>query len=434
VLCGRIHTPVTSYLRTVRVFSRDARLYLIVPALLGFTVHNGITAVLLNLYLLRLGYGPRDLGVINSVGPLVLAMFSMPAAALGRKLGPRRPIIWGLGGLVLGEALLPLAEVLPGTLRFGWLLGTLGLANLGLGTVLVNSSPFLMTVTGPAERNHLYSVQSALSPLMGFAGSLVGGFLPGVLASLFTIQLGEPTPFAYALFVSAVLLVPSVVAVVATNESSPRTESPVRLGAGSRPAVLIGMMSLVILAQVASEGGVRHFFNVYLDTSLRVPPARIGFLAAGGQLLAVPAALVAPVLAARWGNGRSYLLASLLMAVSMAALAVVPSWQISGLAYMGVVAMAAIARPCIIVYQMEIVSPRWRPLMSGATTLAFGLSLMVTSLGGGYLIESAGYPAMFLVTACATTAGALLFWARFEMGHGRGRRRGQAHARSAREL
>lgn len=51
--------------------------------------------------------------------------------------------------------------------------------------------------------------------------------------------------------------------------------------------------------------------------------------------------------------------------------------------------------------------------MSGATTLAFGLSLVTTNLGGGYIAESAGYLPLFLVTACLTAAGGLLFWAYF---------------------
>ena len=110
---------------------------------------------------------------------------------------------------------------------------------------------------------------------------------------------------------------------------------------------------------------------MYLDAGLQVPTARIGTLAAGGQLLAVPAALVATVFAARWGSGRTFLRSSLGMALSRLLLALVPDWRARGPGFLGVMVMAAIARPCIIVYQMGIVSPPRRPLMSGATTLAF---------------------------------------------------------------
>jgi len=231
-------------------------------------------------------------------------------------------------------------------------------------------------------------------------------------------QLDHPTPYAYALLVSAALLVPAVIAVTATQELGGEPKERATRGAVTRPLGLIGTMSLVVFVQVASEGAVRYFFNVYLDAGLHIPTARIGTLAAGGQLVAVPAALLAPVVVARWGNGRTFLRSSLAMALATLLLALVPDWRAGGLGFMGVMAMSAVARPCIIVYQMEIVSPSWRPLMSGATTLAFGLSLMTTNLAGGYIIESAGYLTLFLATACLTAAGALLFRAYFGVPRG----------------
>jgi putative effector of murein hydrolase LrgA (UPF0299 family) len=82
-----------AYLRTLRCFSCDVRLYLIVT-LLGFTVPGGITAVVLDFYLLRLGCGPRTVGLVNSVGPLLLALFSLPAAEVGERLAPAIPSSW----------------------------------------------------------------------------------------------------------------------------------------------------------------------------------------------------------------------------------------------------------------------------------------------------------------------------------------------------
>ena len=47
------------YVSKLRLLSRDIWLLLATSALLGFTVFGGIYSVLLNLYLLRLGYGDR---------------------------------------------------------------------------------------------------------------------------------------------------------------------------------------------------------------------------------------------------------------------------------------------------------------------------------------------------------------------------------------
>ena len=56
---------VTTYLQRVRLFSHDARLFLISSALVRLTVYGGIYAVLLNPYLLRLGSGPQFIGLVN---------------------------------------------------------------------------------------------------------------------------------------------------------------------------------------------------------------------------------------------------------------------------------------------------------------------------------------------------------------------------------
>jgi MFS family permease len=86
----------SSYVHTLRLFSRDIRLYLISFALFAFTIFGGIYTVLLNLYLLRLGYGPEFIGLVNAVGLLALALFFLPAGAITRRWGLRRAMIAGL--------------------------------------------------------------------------------------------------------------------------------------------------------------------------------------------------------------------------------------------------------------------------------------------------------------------------------------------------
>lgn len=84
---------MTSYLNTLRLFSREARLYLVTAGLIGFTIFGGIYTTLLNLYLLRLGYGPEFIGLVNAVGLFGLAIFSLPAGMLGDRWGVRRMMI-----------------------------------------------------------------------------------------------------------------------------------------------------------------------------------------------------------------------------------------------------------------------------------------------------------------------------------------------------
>ena len=78
---------MANYLSKLR-FNRDVWLVLITWALMGFA-YTGVFLVLFNLYLLRLGYGPEFVGIVNGVG-LIAALVSLPAGALGKRWGSRR--------------------------------------------------------------------------------------------------------------------------------------------------------------------------------------------------------------------------------------------------------------------------------------------------------------------------------------------------------
>lgn len=104
----------TSYIEKLRMLNRDVRLMLAVYATAGFC-YFGIITVIRNLYLLRLGYRTEFVGLFNGVSWLVATVSCLPAGAIGARWGSRRVMILGVGLIVVGYALLPLAEwLLPG--------------------------------------------------------------------------------------------------------------------------------------------------------------------------------------------------------------------------------------------------------------------------------------------------------------------------------
>ena len=103
---------VTSYLHVLSSSSRSARLYFITASLVGFTL-EGIHALLFNLYLLRLGYGPEFIGLINGIGMCAFAICSLPAGRLTQRWGCRRMMLTGLVLVIVGYGLLLLVELDP---------------------------------------------------------------------------------------------------------------------------------------------------------------------------------------------------------------------------------------------------------------------------------------------------------------------------------
>jgi predicted MFS family arabinose efflux permease len=179
---------------------------------------------------------------------------------------------------------------------------------------------------------------------------------------------------------------------------------------GQASLIIIGVMTIIRLFQITSMSTTLTFFNLYLDTSLQVPTAQIGLIAALGRLFAVPAALVTPFLTARRGPAMVAIWASLGGSLSMLPMALIPHWGAAGLGFMGVVALSSIRYSAFLVYSMELVPPEQRGAMSGAGEMAAGLSFAMMAFGGGYLISLVGYPALFLTGAGLSALGTLILW------------------------
>lgn len=408
-----------SYLHTLRLFNRDVRLYLAATILFGFSLFGGITSLLLNLYLLRLGYGPTFVGWVNATGAFSFAIFSLPAGFMGARWDPRVVMIAGIGIAIAGNGLLSQAELVSAGARDVFVLATNALGLLGVALYIVNGAPYLMGVTGSRERNHVFSMQGALFPLAGFFGSLVGGILPGRIAWLMDLAPYNPAPFRYTLLAASALLIPALFLLVAMQK--PQIRQPRERAEASDapfPLGLIALIALTSLLHVAGEGAVRTFFNVYLDAGLRVPTSLIGTIMATGQLLAVPAALMLPFFTRRFGNQPTVVLAALCTPLMLIPMAFIPHWVPAGFCFMNIVALAAIRRPAFVVYNQEIVSPRWRATMSGASSMMAGIGYSVIAMGGGYIISTAGYRALYLSSAAFTALGTLVFWAYFRTPRG----------------
>ena len=409
---------IGDYLGMLRLFNRNVRLYLVSGALIGFTSAGGIYGVLLNLYLLRLGYGLELIGIISATGAITFAAFSLPAGALGRRLGTRRMMVAGMVLIVLGNLSLPMAEFVSSTWRTDFLLLTRLPRAMGFALYLVNANPFLMGATSAEERTHVFSVQAALWPLAGFAGSLAGGFLPGFFSSILDVSADGPEPFRYTLFIAGGLLSPAVLALLSTSEVSVRQKQESVVEAGPTPWRPIIFIALVVLFQTAGVAGVQIFFNVYLDEKLEASTALIGTLTAAGQLLGGIAALATPMMAARLGHARVILWGSLSTALCFLPLIAMPHWGTAGFAFVGISALATIRFAAFGVYQQEMVSTRWRSIMSGATNMASGLSFSSISLVGGYMVPALGYHSLFLLSAALTALGTIIFWSYFRVPRG----------------
>jgi MFS family permease len=421
-LAGSKSEPLMSarFLSSIRTLRPAALLYLGAVTLVGFAVDGGVYTVLFNLYLVRLGYGPELIGLINGAAQLTFAISALPAGALGERYGSRNMLVVGLVLMLFGCGLLPLADILPETMRVIWLVGNEVILYFGLALYYVNTAPFLIGVIAPGQRSQIFGLQSFLLAIAAFIGGLVGGFLPAVFATMIGQTLESPAPYRFPLLIAAFVMLPALFAIRAAkggytpSEAAPGDTSHLEAAPTLLvPSVIMSaivMMGVVRFLQVSGLAAANSFFNVYLDRALLVPTAQIGTISAFARLLSAPAALATPLLARRFGNYWTCIFATLATGVMILPITFIPHWSAAGLSLIGILSVSSIRYTSSLVYFLELVPPERRATVSGVTEMSAGLSFTVIAFAGGYIITSFGYQALFLFGALLTMAGAATFW------------------------
>ncbi len=406
------------YVDGLRQLTPDLRRYYLAVSLLGFAVDGGVYAVLLNLFLARLGYGPEVIGLVNAAGMVVFALASLPAGIFGERWGSKRIMLWGLGLLMVGGVLLPLADLLPAAARLPWLITMIICLYLGLALAFVNTAPMLLGLVATDQRNQAYATQTALLGLASFLGSLLGGLLPTLVSVLTSVALDQPMPYRYGLIVAGVAVIPALLALARIQPGAVREMPALPAGApGTRAATsILGLLSLIALVRVLQVAGLAvtsTFINLYLDAELRVSTAQIGVLLALGRLVSVPAVLTTAALSARFGNRNVVIGASLATAVGMLPLALIPHWGPAWLSLMIVSGLSGVRYAASMVYFLDLVPLNKRATTAGVTEMAAGICFTALTFGGGYIITLLGYRALFLLGAALSALSALVFWALF---------------------
>jgi MFS family permease len=405
---------VAAYVQALRGSHRNVRLLLTNSALLGFAIDGGIYSVILNLYILRLNFGPEFVGQANSVANLVFAFGSMAAGWLGTRFGSRRIMILGLAVTGAGALAVPMTNTLPRLWHAPWILVSFTIAYSGLSLYYVNSGPYLLKATREEARGNVFAFQSAVNSVASFAGGLFGGLMPALFAGMLGVTMLQPGPYGIPLFLVGVIVLVALGVVLQTRDDEEDQPLEMKAEAGGAPSMtsaygLITFMAGVRFLQVAGIGVAMTFFNVYMDSGMGLPTAQIGFIAATARLVAVPVALLGPSLSRRLGFGATAVFASTMAGLSMLPIAFGGSAAVAGLGFVGVMSFTSMRYPAFYVYMMERTPERLRAIMNGANEMAAGLSFAAVSLVAGFVIVQVGYGAAFAMGAAITLLGTAVF-------------------------
>ena len=412
------------YRQAVRAFSPSLwRLFASLALIIS--VSMGLQAVLLNLYLLRLGFDAPDIGVLAGIGQVVWATSALPAVLVSSRIGLRNSfqLSLALGGL--GLALILCAESAPQPSWWALLIAGQVVMNVGLAIGTVSMPPYIMAVTGELERPHAFSFVAALIPFAALAGSIIAGILPGLLADRMSMGMDQPAPYRLALWLGPILcwlgILPLKGADPGYMQAQEASGEQILIPASRRaPLALLLFWGIFVLIAAIGEGSVRTFFNVYMNNELAVPPATIGVIMGAAQILPILAALGLPLALTRWGAGYTLGAGLLVMAICLAPLAATPQIWIAAAAYMGAMASFTIVGAGRDLFGQEMVIPRWRTSSQAVAIFGLAMGNAVAAVLGGLLILAVGFGALYLFGMSAAFLAAGLLFAYL---YTRGRRR-----------
>lgn len=381
----------------IRTFNRDVKLLLGAWGAMYFG-YFGIQGVLLNLYLLRLGYGIEFIGLLIASGQMTWAIVALPASAVGKRIGLQKAIVLAYSLVTVSVVLLLLVELLPKPLWTPWIFGCWLILWVGAALNTVNNAPYMMLLTREGERRHAFAAQAATMALTGFAGGAVAGLLPGLFVLLFGGSLDDPAPYRAALWVAPVFYLLAALLISRASPLKLEKQTAHQTNAAA-PLGLFIFLGVFVFLQTAGEGGARAFFNIYLDTDLNVATAQIGAAMGFAQLLPVAASMLTPYLLDKWGTERTLMIAGFSLCLTLVVMGMFPHWLVAAICFSATVSLASISLTSRNLFSQELVEQRWRTTTSAILTIGLASAWAAMSAIGGPVVERIGFRGFFFVNA-----------------------------------
>ncbi len=401
---------MSSYIRRVRNFSFDIKLFLIYNLLAN--VGFGAIELVFNFYLLEIGYREDFIGEWRSVQTIAMAISAVSVGFWINRFGPWKVIVVGFAILTTGSMTIGLVESRLMLFALAVLFG------VGLSSLFNPIMPFVMEYARAEDRQYVSAVSFSLISLSMMTGSLVGGFSPSLFGLLSgSIEAGSLTAYRAAILTGACIgalgMIPLLLmkdprrpwTPMNTREAARAESSETRKRVRTDVAVFIavgGLMSIGV-------GMVQPFYNVYLK-DLGASDNQVGFIFALGGLTSAVIGLGAPLLATRLGALNAVLVLRISIVPFYLSLMFMPSLGMAVLAFLARQASISMAWPIDSTFISEILPARSRSGVFGLRSSAWNAGFALASFLGGRIIVERGYDLTFLSLAVFTTLSALLFY------------------------
>ena len=405
------HNPegvVRTYIKRVRAFSPNARIYLI--SIIIYGAGFGIHRILFNFFLRSLGYDETFMGLLSTVNSMTVLISALPMGYLADRLGRKSTLV--LAVLLTGASIIFMVGF-PST---GILIVTNILMGIGSSLGAVVSGPFMMENSGEEERTYLFSMQSGLQMAANSAGDWLGGYLPSWFGKIFNVSPVSSTAYAWAIGMAGALVISTVIPRLALRGDKEIHESraafaPIAFGR-KHPGLLAKLLLPMFVTSIGA-GLIMPFMNIFFSNVHQQPDPVIGALMAWGSLAMGVGLILAPAFADRYGKMPVVVYSQAISIPFLIILGFSPSFGLSAVAYFVRLTLMNMSTPVYQTFVMEQVEADSRAMVASLNSMVNSFGRAFSPVVSGWMQVNYGFGPPFLGTIFTYILSIWMYYAYF---------------------
>ena len=367
--------------------STPAKLFLWANVLNG--LGNGIFNVVLQLYMLQLGFTASDLGTIFMMSSLAMFVFTIPAGILADRYGRGKVVMWGWIPFLVQSVIILTTSSLE-MMCLAWLLNGIGNAT---GNVL---GPVFSSLFDREDLDKAFGLRGFINIVSMSAGSFLG-FLPPMLVAGYAYTLRS----AYWM----VLMLGSIVCM---------SQMPLYLiifrylkdekrGNGFKfkleSSRVVAKYSLMYIIQNIALMPFVSLLPYFVNKKFGVQSDALGAIQVVSYFVQAGSNILGPRVAQRFGAVRTIAASLILASPFFALFAVAPSFLWISIVYVTRLGIASLCNPLLSSLFFKLIHEEEKATANSITTMAqLGTNVFTPKLGA-YLMEDVSINAPALLAA-----------------------------------
>lgn len=403
-----------SYVRSIKGYTPDIRQFLIYTLIANISI--GVFALVFNLYLLELGLRENFIGAFNALHTLSIAGMAMALGWVLNRFGVWKCVMAGTVAFSVVSFGLTVVTSAPVLLAMAVIYG------IATSLVFTPVMPFVVELTRSRERADVSALVFSLTSISTVIGSLMGGWMPRIMAGTFDLDL--PGAMAYRLTLIAGLAIGWLGVIPLSRMSAQRKAArPTDAHADSTQSGLAElpegkvrrhMFAFIMVGGLMSlgAGAVFPFYNVFL-VEVGAGPGQIGFIFAVGWSIAAIVGLAAPAMARKLGSQKAVAIVRMIPVPLYIILIFQPALGLAIFVHWLRISSVSLGWPIDSTYISEVLPARARTAVFGYRSAAWNVGFSISSLAAGTLIVRYGYGPSFAAYAFFMTAAMAWFYIYF---------------------